>query len=351
MALSSMLLSRSDNRLPRICWPDVQAWKRQFRPAVLACALALALGAAAPARLSAAPVSSGSAGDPLVVLGEHLFRSPLLSADGTVSCSTCHIPALGFSGDRPLSVGVAGHVSGRRAPALLGLRNVAPLRWDGRAANLVTQVGMPLESAEMAVNWPKALPRLNDDREIGGLVRTAGMPPLSREAVVAALAAYVGSLEAGPSRFDRFYYGHDETALTSKEAWGLRLFIRKARCASCHLLDGRAAPFTDAAFHVTGIGYRNGAFADRGRGGVTGDPADEGAFKTPGLRGVALRPYLMHDGSATSLRQVVEHYNRAGTEKIPNLDERLKPLFLSADEVDAIVTFLGALTPEEDKGK
>jgi cytochrome c peroxidase len=320
---------------------DARAWKNRFRIALLACGLALPSGAAAPA----AQPGPDPAGAGLVALGEYLFRSPLLSADGTVSCRTCHVPSLGFSGDRPLAVGVAGHVSGRRAPALLGLRNVAPLRWDGRATNLATQVAMPLESPEMAVDWPSALPRLEDDRAIGGLLQAAGMPGLDRTAVVAALAAYVSSLDADPSRFDRFYYGRDETALTSQEVWGLRLFSRKARCGSCHLLDGRAAPFTDGAFHVTGIGYRDGTFADPGRAGVTGAPADAGAFKTPGLRGVALRPYLMHDGSMTSLRQAVEHYNGAN-KSVANLDERLKPLFLSADEVAAIVAFLDALTPE-----
>jgi cytochrome c peroxidase len=83
---------------------------------------------------------------------------------------------------------------------------------------------------------------------------------------------------------------------------------------------------------------------------VTRNPADEGAFKTPGLRGVALRPYLMHDGSMTSLRQVIEHYSRPDRAASPNLDERLKPLFLAPDEVDAIVAFLGAITPEDAEG-
>lgn len=302
-----------------------------------------------PATASSKTPDLKTADDPVVALGSYLFRSRLLSADRTVSCTTCHTPAFNFSGDRPIAVGVGGYSSGRRAPSLLGLRNRAPLRWDGSAVNLAAQVAMPLESPEMAVNWPIALVRLSADPEIADLVRTAGMQGLSRETVLASLTAYVASLEPGTSRFDRFYYGHQETALTSQEAWGLRLFTHRARCASCHLLDGRAAPFTDGTFHVTGIGYRDGRFIDRGRGRITNKAADEGAFKTPGLRGVALRPYLMHDGSLTSLRDAVEHYNRVGDEEVRNLDERLKPLFLSPDEVDAIVGFLGALTPQDGK--
>src|SRR5262249_21109042 len=190
--------------------------------------LALSAGAAAPV----APATQlAPAADGLVALGEYLFGSPLLSADGTVSCRTCHVPTLGFSGDRSLAVGVAGFVSGRRAPTLLGVRNVTPLRWDGRAADLATQVALPLESPEMAVDWPSALQRLAGDREIGGLLQATGRRGLDRAAVLAALAAYVSSLDPGPSRFDRFYYGRDQTALTLEETWGLRLFIRKGRCA------------------------------------------------------------------------------------------------------------------------
>jgi cytochrome c peroxidase len=284
-------------------------------------------------------------GAALVRIGERLFNSKLLSVDGTVSCSTCHIAALGFSGELPLAVGVAGYRSGRRAPALLGLRDAKALMWDGRAASLLAQVVMPLEGKEMAVSWPAALLRLGVEPDILRLLRDTNVAGLDRETVVEALAAYVASLDAGPSRFDRYFYGGDRNALNDQEAWGLRLFVRKAGCSSCHLLDGAAAPFTDGSFHVTGFG-QTAPPRDRGRAVVTGNPADVGAFKTPGLRGVALRPYLMHDGSMTSLRQVVERYNRPDRAAFANLDERLKPLFLAPDEVDAIVAFLGAVTPE-----
>lgn len=278
-------------------------------------------------------------------LGEHLFRSPQLSADSTVSCSTCHVRSLGFSGDRPHATGIAGD-GRRRAPALLGLRDATSFMWDGRAESLSAQVVMPLEGAEMAVHWPTALARLGTDVDILNLLTEIKVAALDRDTVIAALVAYISSLEAGPSRFDRFFYGGDRSALTAQEAWGLRLFVRKAGCASCHLLDGTAAPFTDGQFHVTGVSQVASPL-DRGRADVTGNPADAGAFKTPGLRGVTLRPFLMHDGSMTSLKEVVEHYNRVDHSAFSNLDERLKPLFLASGEVEAIVAFLETLTPED----
>lgn len=282
----------------------------------------------------------------LIRIGERFFRSPQLSLDGTVSCSTCHISSLGFSGDRPVAVGVGGYSGGRRAPSLLGLRDAKALMWDGRAANLSAQVVMPLEGKEMAVGWLDALSRLDADTDLLGVLKDNNIARLDRTLVVAALAAYVGSLDAGSSRFDRFFYGVNRNILSAQEILGLRLFVRKAGCASCHLLNGETAPFTDGAFHVTGFG-RTSSLIDRGRANVTGDPGDIGAFKTPSLRAVALRPYLMHDGSMSSLRQVIERYNRPDRVAFPNLDQRLRPLFLSSDEVDAIVAFLGALTPDE----
>jgi cytochrome c peroxidase len=217
--------------------------------------------------------------------------------------------------------------------------------WDGRAPDLKRQVAIPLESPEMGIVWPVALSRVHADPAVSDILKETYVAKIDRDLVLSALAAYVASLDAEESRFDRYYYRHDGEALSQQEILGLRLFTHKAHCAGCHLLNSLSAPFTDDAFHATGIGCSFGSCADRGRAAITGDPADEGAFKTPSLRGVALRPYLMHDGSISSLRAVVERYNR-GTSMGPNSDGRLGPLYLTGDEVSAIVAFLGALTPE-----
>ena len=292
-----------------------------------------------------APVDASGGG--LVRLGEQLFRSTLLSRDGSVSCQTCHIPALGFSGDRPVAIGVAGFTSNRRAPSLLGLNHATKLMWDGRATDLRTQVAIPLESPEMAVNWPTALSQLAVDPTFRKTLQEAGFVDIDRDTCLDALAAYVASLEAGESLFDLYYYRHDSQALSQQEVLGLRLFTHKARCAGCHLLNGLGTPLTDDGFHAMGIGCDASSCLDRGRAAITGNPADNGAFKTPSLRGVALRPYLMHDGSITSLRAAIERYNR-GIKTDPRMrDGRLGPLYLADVEVDAIVAFLNALTPDD----
>jgi cytochrome c peroxidase len=198
----------------------------------------------------------------------------------------------------------------------------------------------------MAIDWSATFSRLAADSSIRQAQQAVGLDSLDRDICLDALAAYVASLAAGESRFDRYFYEHDSQALSQQEILGLRLFTHKARCSGCHLVSGLSASFTDDAFHATGVGCESGACRDHGRAAVNGDPADDGAFKTPSLRGAGLRPYLMHDGSILSLRAAVERYNR-GIKSAPGVrDGRLGPLYLTADEVSAIVAFLHSLTPD-----
>jgi cytochrome c peroxidase len=282
--------------------------------------------------------------DALILLGKQLFHSTLLSADHSISCASCHVPQLGFSGPTPKAIGVAGFRSTRRAPSLLDLKAVQPLMWDGRYAVLTEQIHAPLESPEMAISWDKQLSELNADPAIRHLSAAAGLKVLTSDTVVKALAAYVESLQSGASPFDRYRNHKDPFALTDQAQWGFRLFVRKANCASCHLASGDRPEFTDHNFHAIGVG--DGA-VDAGRFVVTQDRKDLGAFKTPSLRNVALRPFLMHDGSMTNLTEVVRYYNKGGNPASPNQDPRIQPLFLSEDEIAAIVAFLHTLTSDD----
>jgi cytochrome c peroxidase len=87
-------------------------------------------------------------------------------------------------------------------------------------------------------------------------------------------------------------------------------------------------------------------FNDPGRGGVTAAEQDMGAFKTPSLRGVTLRPFLLHNGGMKSIREVINYYNTIDRSLFPGIDARLEPLHLTADEIDDLIAFLGALTPD-----
>ena len=274
----------------------------------------------------------------LRALGSVLFRSLSLSGTGTVSCSSCHVPSLGFSGDHPRAIDTVGTVGRRRSPSLLGLCAQGKFMWDGRVDGLQSVIPIPLESTEMAVDWGLALSRLRNDPAVLQIDPRLNSD-LDRDVVLQSLAFYIETLSDPVSRFDLFYFAGDQDALTEQEKFGLRLFTHKAHCSSCHLVDGTSAPFTDGAFHRTSLTSSNG---DRGREAVTGDALDEGSIKTPTLRGVALRPFLMHDGSITNLREVVRKYNNIN---LTNVDLRLKPIFLTENEIEAIVDFLSSLNP------
>ena len=276
--------------------------------------------------------------------GAFLFGSALLSSDGTVACASCHVPALGFSGREPVAVGVGGRTGTRRPPSLFNLYDSKLLMLDGRAKSLEDQIHLPLESPlEMNVDWSATLARLKQQRETVAFLSDEGRPTLDRDLVIRSLVAYVRTLVSGDSPFDRYYFGGDESAISAQAKDGLLVFVRKGRCSGCHLITGYSAPLTDDSFHSTGIGFENGVYKDSGRGTITGQQSDAGRFKTPTLRNVSQRRYFMHDGSMRSLREVLDYYNRGGNPGAPNMDGRVKPLFLTEPEIDALIAFLNTL--------
>jgi cytochrome c peroxidase len=284
---------------------------------------------------------------PLTEYGEFLFGTRLLSADQSLSCSSCHVAKLAYADSHPLAVGINGAIGQRRAPPLFNLFNAKALTLDGRAAGLADQIHIPLESpTEMAINWTASLSRLEDLPETRRYLVARPEAILDRSVVLSALTAYARSIVAGDSAFDRYYFHKDETAISEEAKEGFRLFVRKGRCSGCHQVTGTSAMLTDHNFHSTGIGFADGTYSDEGRFEVTKNDADRGAFKTPSLRNVALRPYFMHDGSLKSLREVIDYYNRGGNHGAPNLDGRVQPLYLSDTEVQEILAFLGTLDSE-----
>ena len=163
------------------------------------------------------------------------------------------------------------------------------------------------------------------------------------QAVTAALASYVRTIRAGGSRYG--YMAGDANALSPRERAGLDLFRGKANCVACHV----GPNFTDEQFHNTGIAWRDRDFRDDGRFAVTRREQDHGAFKTPTLRETARTAPYMHDWSVSSLEDVVEYYSGGGRPN-PALDQAIRRLNLSADEKQALVSFLRALTGEIREG-
>jgi cytochrome c peroxidase len=273
-------------------------------------------------------------------LGRKLFFDPILSADGSVSCATCHDPAHAFAGSQPRSVGIAGHTGRRNAPSLLNRASGTAFFWDGRGKTLEEQALEPIKNPhELGGPLDDAVRRLQADAGYRWAFAEAYPDGVTAENLGRALAAFERVLISGGSRLDRFRAG-EVSALTDGERIGLWLFESRAGCWRCH----RGANFTDERFHNTGVAALQNE-PDGGRYEVTHDEADRGRFKTPGLRDVSQTAPYMHDGSLASLHEVVDYYNRGPT---PNsrLDPALKPLSLSPQEVEHLVEFLKALDGE-----
>lgn len=277
-----------------------------------------------------------------VELGGQLFFDPRLSADDTVSCATCHNPVMGFTDGRPTSMGVKGQVGGRSAPTFINLA-YAPngVFWDGRAKSLEDQAKGPIANPiEMANTHEAVVARLN---RISGyrdqFQAVFGSADITIDNVAKAIAAFERTAISGNSPWDRFLKG-DATALSEPAKRGWTLFQNKANCIRCHA----GFNLTDNGYHNLGVGFDK-PNPDPGRYAVTNAEEDKGRFKTPTLREITYTAPYMHDGSARTLEEVIDFYNRGGT-KNPQLDPEVKPLNLTAQEKADLVAFLKSLNGE-----
>jgi cytochrome c peroxidase len=273
-----------------------------------------------------------------VQLGRRLFFDPILSADSSVSCASCHDPAHGFSGPNRFAVGVRGRQGTRNAPSLLNRAYGKAFFWDGRETTLEAQALRPIESStEMGATVPEAVQRLRADKQYPAQFRAVFPDGVTAENLAKALASFERVLLAGDSRVDRFRAGNLRV-LSDRERHGLWLFESRGHCWRCH----SGANFTDEAFHNTGVSWGKQP-VDLGRYAVTKLDADRGRFKTPSLRGLTATDPYMHDGSLATLEDVVEFYNGGGN-KNPNLDPLIEPLGLSKADVQDLAAFLKALS-------
>lgn len=290
-----------------------------------------------------------------VALGRMLFFDKRLSLNNSISCSSCHDPGHSFTDGLKHSVGVGGKTGQRNAPTILNAAYDRTQFWDGRAKSLEEQVGGPMAN-EVEMNQPHevSVSKLNADPATRlSFEKAFGPGPVTLGKIEQAIASFERTLITGNSGFDRYQYGGDKTALTPAAIRGLAVFKdpHRGNCASCHLITGQYALFTDGLFHNIGVGVDDqGTITDLGRYAETHRQADKGAFKTPSLRDVALTAPYMHDGSLKTLREVVDFYAGHGNSN-PNLDKRIDNIALSGRDRLDLVEFLKSLSsnlPVED---
>ncbi len=291
-------------------------------------------------------------------LGRYLFFDPVLSADGSVSCASCHQPDRGFSDGRGRSVGASGKPLLRSAPTLWNLAFQQRFFWDARANSLEEQMLGPLYDENEMANTPEGLLRTLNGIPAYRKLFSQAWPEDFRLAdatiridqVYTALAAFELSLISLNSRYDQYAHGYAD-ALTQPEKEGMNVFRSfVARCAECHT----PPLFTNQQIAVIGTPDPQGMDFDPGAAGPLKEPTLRGGFKVPSLRNIALTAPYMHSGRFATLREAVAFYTGGRGHAVPP-GENLKIHWhiwepnLSDEELDRLVDFLQTLTDESFK--
>jgi cytochrome c peroxidase len=261
---------------------------------------------ASPPAITPLPVSTESNSDK-IRLGKRLFRDPRLSADGAVSCATCHDIANGGDDGLRVSIGVRGRLGKLNTPTVLNSALNFAQFWDGRAATLDEQIRDTLQNPnEMGMEPALLAAKLGADSALAGAFVAIYPDGLTVEIAINAVAAYVRALVTPGAPFDRYLRG-DSAALGDDAKRGYALFTQLG-CVSCH--QGRN--IGGNLFQLFGVmgsyveDRGNVTAADFGRFNVTGREGDRYVFKVPSLRNVALTAPYFHDGSAATLPDAVK---------------------------------------------
>jgi cytochrome c peroxidase len=280
--------------------------------------------------------------DEVTTLGRVLFYDPRLSANNQTACASCHHQEQGFSDDTAGSTGFTGLTTRRTSMALANLRYFQPDQffWDTRADSLEQLILMPIQDhLEMGSTLEGVVAELSATSFYAPLFADAfGTPEVTAERIALAISQFLRAMVSYESKYDTgLPIGFSN--FTSQEEMGRQLFeSHLVRCLFCHttetqiLLDPR----------------NNGldlVYVDNGLGEITGNSFDNGLFKPPSLRNIALTGPYMHDGRFQTLAEVIEHYS-TGIRPHANLDAFLPPggFNFSPTQKAALVAFLHTLT-------
>jgi len=285
-----------------------------------------------------------------ISLGRHLFYDPILSADSTMSCASCHLPEFAFTDARAVSTGIDG-VAGKRSSMSLiniGFANRG-LFWDGRIQTLEEQALLPIEDPiELHNTWPELVYKLKAHPKYPRMFREAfGISTsnqITKELASKAIAQFERTIISKDSKFDRIMEGKEIYSDLELIGYGLYFDddpdLPDTECGHCHNIPlGTSDDYFNNG--ITESATLDG-FPDAGRGKFTGSRADNGKFRAPTLRNIAHSAPYMHDGRFATLDEVIQHY-KSGGQSSPNKDPLLHPLQLNSFHIKALKAFIATL--------
>lgn len=277
-----------------------------------------------------------------VALGHQLYFDKRLSGDGSRSCYSCHVIEHGLTDGLPTAVGAFEKQLTRAAPTMWNVGYHSSFYWDGRTPTLEKQVLGAWKGGNMGADPAEAVERLNAVEGYRSQFQEVFGTDVTIQGVQMAVAAYMRTLICGDTAFDRWGQG-DKTAMSEAAERGWELFRGKAACGKCHA----GALFTDMQFHNVGVGMQD-ENPDPGRGKVSGEAKDTGAFKTPTLRNITRTAPYFHNGQARTLREAVEYMASGGFQNEFLDRENLQPVELSEAEMYDLIAFLESLSCDSD---
>jgi len=282
-----------------------------------------------------------------VALGKQLYYDARLSGDGVRSCYGCHLKENGLTDGKPVAIGAFDKTLTRSSPSLWNIGYHSQFYWDGRSGALEAQVKGAWGGGNMGASGNDGAPSMDDIcANLNAIPGYADQfqevfgGPATPDTVAQAVASFMRTIVASGSRWEAFR-GGDASAFNEQETRGWQIFSEKAKCTNCH--DGLL--LTDLQYHNVGIGM-DAETPDIGRGKVSGDEKDTGAFKTPTLMDISKSGPYFHDGSVATLEEAVELMTSGGKAN-QWLDETnladARDANLSDEENADLVAFLGAL--------
>ena len=286
-----------------------------------------------------------------VALGKKLFFDRKLSGNNTQACASCHKPQNSFTDNTRFSNGIDGVFGSRNSMPLMNLawNFTDKFAWDGKELGLERQALEPVKNPiEMHSNWTNVAEKLQQDPEYPTLfLRAFGTTTIDSSLVTKAIAQFERILISGNAKFDQYLLGN--ATLSLEELNGFTIFMdeEKGDCFHCHGSDNNPL-WTDNGFHNNGL---DSTFDDLGLGAVTGDPNDNGTFRSPSLRNLNFTAPYMHDGRFATLEEVINHYSE-GLQFSSTIDPLMKKVSqggvqLTPQEKLDLKAFLLTLTDPE----
>ncbi len=312
--------------------------------------------------------------DAKVKLGRYLFYDKRLSLDGSMSCGSCHEQSRAFTDGQPMHLGVTGEMGIRSSMTLTNVAYLSSYTWaNPQLTSLEKQMLVPLFSdhpLEMGLQGhdPELIKKLQGDgtyRKMFQDAFPAESGDISVLTITKSIAAFERTLLSFNSAYDRYKHGQPDAISPAAKRGEALFFGERLECYHCHgganftdnnMQQGQAFP--EAGFHNTGLYNEDGAGAykkwDSGLRIVTEKEEDEGKFRTPTLRNIAVTGPYMHDGSIATLDEVIrKHYAVKGRSALsvhgasPLRDEFIEGFDIDDSEVKDLVAFLDSLTDDD----